>query len=214
MTVTQRGEARRRDILRHTIETIADRGIENTRFQDVAASADVSIGTVQHYFGSRDDLIDAALSAHTLATISEIWSTIPEAGDPWQGLVSLLHGYRVSGDIRQRARIWISLSNSAMNNPRHRTLLESLYFEWGRPFMAVIQRGTEQGVFHLLMPVETCVDILLRLTDGYAMAEATSLTGGPALSSTLAAQAVPGVDDRTEAVFVGLAAALVGRRAA
>jgi AcrR family transcriptional regulator len=215
MAVTKRGEERRQTILQRTITIMADRGIESTRLQDVAKAAGISIGTIQHYFASREELIDTALSTYTLQTVDRIWSAVPEdEPDDWLALISLLHSYRSSGDMKERARIWISLSNSAMTNTHHRTLLESLYFQWSRPFLRVLRRGTRSGRFHPILPVEACTDVLLRLTDGYAMAEATTtgeaLALGHDLSDLPAVVGMPADADLTERVLVRLSAALVG----
>jgi AcrR family transcriptional regulator len=61
------------DILRAAAEVVAVRGLEGTRFSDVAERSATSISTLQYLFGSREDLVVAALrqaSADLLAAMS------------------------------------------------------------------------------------------------------------------------------------------------
>ena len=55
-----RATDRRVQVLEATVRVISERGAERTRLADVSRAAEVSIGLIQHYFGSRDDLLAAA----------------------------------------------------------------------------------------------------------------------------------------------------------
>ena len=52
--------ARRPVILAAATRAIAERGFDGVRYVDVAEEAGVAVGTVQHYFPSRDALLGAA----------------------------------------------------------------------------------------------------------------------------------------------------------
>lgn len=54
---------RRSDLLDATITVIARRGVRGLRVQEVAAQAGVSVPLIYHYFGNREGLLSAALSA-------------------------------------------------------------------------------------------------------------------------------------------------------
>lgn len=74
-------EARRRAIAEAVFEVIGSRGLEAVSLRDVAAQAGVSMGAVQHYFASKEQMLLFALShmrdrvlarmQHELATIGE-----------------------------------------------------------------------------------------------------------------------------------------------
>ena len=208
MAITAHGAERRDALLTTTIRIIASRGIDRTRLQDVAEASSVSIGTVQHYFGTREQLVDEALGVYTLQTVRLIWQAVPDQAQPWAQLVALVRAYRRAGDIKERSRIWISLSNSAMTNDAHRRLLESLYFQWAQPFLTVLRRGVDADVFAPIMPIEACTDTLLRLTDGFAMAEATTLDGALALAAG-GRRTTGSTDDLTEQLLLKVCEALV-----
>ncbi|MDN6380080.1 MAG: TetR/AcrR family transcriptional regulator, partial [Brevibacterium aurantiacum] len=48
---------RRSAILESAIDQIGHRGVEAVRMKDIAEAAGVSVGTVQYYFGARDELL-------------------------------------------------------------------------------------------------------------------------------------------------------------
>jgi AcrR family transcriptional regulator len=74
-------EARRRAIADAIFEVIGSRGLEAVSLRDVAAQAHVSMGAVQHYFASKDQMLlfalgrmrDRALArmSHELAAVAE-----------------------------------------------------------------------------------------------------------------------------------------------
>ncbi len=60
------------------IEVIAERGVERTRFADVALAGGMSVGNLQYLFGSRTAMIREALEAAAiadLAVLEELGST-------------------------------------------------------------------------------------------------------------------------------------------
>lgn len=65
--------SRQARILRAALEVFADRGTSATTMQDVARTADVSVGLVQHHFGSKDGLIEA-VDGHVLTVIATAMS--------------------------------------------------------------------------------------------------------------------------------------------
>lgn len=73
--------SRQERILRAALEVFSDRGTSATTMQDVARAADVSVGLVQHHFGSKDGLIEA-VDGHVLAVIATAMSASLPASAP------------------------------------------------------------------------------------------------------------------------------------
>jgi AcrR family transcriptional regulator len=65
ITLTARQAARRERIIRAALDLAADGGYEAVQMRDVAARADVALGTIYHYFSSKDHLLAATLVAWT-----------------------------------------------------------------------------------------------------------------------------------------------------
>jgi len=161
-------------IIDAAIEVISRSGLAGARLKDVAAEAKVSVGTVQHYFGSKEKLVDEALYSIAADTVNAILRSSQAASSQtaWEELCGMLATYREWGDYPKRARMWLTFAASGLDNPAHRRLIQSVSQQWVAPFAQVIRRGTQDGEFHPVAPIDDIVDILLRLTDGYTMSQA------------------------------------------
>lgn len=80
MTSGPRGGKRRAAIIQAALEVCASRGCADATFQAIAQTAGVSVGAIQHHFGSKERLIDA-VDSHVLQTISAVMSQ-PEPDEP------------------------------------------------------------------------------------------------------------------------------------
>jgi AcrR family transcriptional regulator len=63
--LTARQAARRERIIRAALELASEGGYEAVQMRDVAARADVALGTIYHYFSSKDHLLAATLVTWT-----------------------------------------------------------------------------------------------------------------------------------------------------
>lgn len=82
-------EQRRAEIVRALWVVINDRGIEGVTYQAVARAAGISVGRVQHYFESKDELVLAGCRA-IVERATEVYSERVRSLDPWSGLLELL----------------------------------------------------------------------------------------------------------------------------
>lgn len=81
MTSAQpRGARRRAAIIQAALAVFAARGGADATFQTIAQTAGVSIGAIQHHFGSKERLIEA-VDTYVLQTIGAVMSQ-PEPGEP------------------------------------------------------------------------------------------------------------------------------------
>ncbi|SBS78113.1 Regulatory protein TetR [uncultured Mycobacterium sp.] len=75
-----RGGPRRAAIMQAALEVFASRGSADATFQIIAQTAGVSVGAIQHHFGSKERLIDA-VDTHVIQTIAAVMSQ-PEPAQP------------------------------------------------------------------------------------------------------------------------------------
>lgn len=91
-------KATRERILVRASELFAARGKGSTSVRDIARAADVSLATVLHYFGSKDDLYKASIDRmydEVTELKSELEGVIADADDPAQALdLAVVESYR------------------------------------------------------------------------------------------------------------------------
>lgn len=78
--LTERQAQRRERVLRAAIELAAEGGYDGVQMRAVAERADVALGTVYHYFSSKDHLLAESLN-EWLATFGRSIALAPVAGD-------------------------------------------------------------------------------------------------------------------------------------
>ena len=71
------GAETRERLLRAAADVFARRGYDGTRVADIAAAADVSNGALYAHFGSKADLLVAALRAHGRRLLAEVLAADP-----------------------------------------------------------------------------------------------------------------------------------------
>lgn len=156
--------AQRERILRAAETLLVTHGVERSRLRDVSDAAGVSIGTVQHYFDTRDNLI-AELFEWSSERRLEAWmAAAPSSGDPWSRVVALLYA-SLPDPLLWRSRIWIEFCAMA-RDAELRSKLDRHYDAWRPPFRAAIEAGVGAGVFRIVMPVADIVDLFIIFGDG------------------------------------------------
>ena len=90
-------------------------GVERSRLRDVAEAAGVSIGTVQHYFDTRDRLIGELFDWSAERRLNAWLAAAPAGDDPWARLVSLLDA-SLPEPLLWRSRIWIEFCAMARDD--------------------------------------------------------------------------------------------------
>jgi AcrR family transcriptional regulator len=168
--------ARREAILAAAEQLLVDSGVERMRLRDVAAVAGVSIGTIQHYFDTRDRLVDALFDWSARRRLEAWVSVEPGDEDPWRRVCTLL-GHALAEPVLRRSRIWIEFLAMARDEAL-RGHLADFYAAWRRPFHDAVAAGIASGAFRPSLPVEDVVDLLILGLDG---AEVAIVLGVPGL---------------------------------
>lgn len=157
-------QAQRERILSAAEALLVSHGVERSRLRDVAEAAGVSIGTVQHYFDTRDRLIAELFDWSAERRLRAWTDALPVDGDPWSRLVALLYA-SLPEPALWRSRIWIEFCAMARDDGL-RAKLDRFYDAWRPPFRTVIEEGIAAGLFDPQAPVEDIVDLFILLGDG------------------------------------------------
>jgi AcrR family transcriptional regulator len=163
---------RKRAILDATLRLVAAQGAAAVRLRDVARSSGVSVGSLQYYFDSRDQLIREAFDQHA----RDVVDLVALAGDPsalpQARLGAVVEAAVLRQDLRQSAALWMEFVTAGLHDNQLRGLLAGAYEAWRELLAEVVRAGTESGDFRPLLPAETVVACLVALIDGFELAVA------------------------------------------
>lgn len=167
--------AQRERILSAAEKLLVTHGVERARLRDVAEAAGVSVGTVQHYFDTRDRLIAELFDWSSERRLRAWHAAVPADGDPWTRLVALLYA-SLPEPLLWRSRVWIEFCAMARDDAL-RAKLDRFYDAWRSPFREVIEEGVAAGAFQPASRVEDIVDLFVMLGDGASVAISLGASG-------------------------------------
>jgi AcrR family transcriptional regulator len=160
---------RRPQILVAAARVIARRGLTGLRLADVASEAGVSIGTIQHYFGTRQRLLMETFTFETERSLDRWLSAEDDGADAWQQLLALVDIVLDPPTFRERWTRWLQFWAAYAREPRLRRSIGATYDRWRAPFERAIGTGIESGDFAPELPLDSVVDRALALLDGLAL---------------------------------------------
>lgn len=164
-------------ILDTTLDLVARLGADQVRLRDVANAADVSVGTLQHYFETRDRMLHAAFERHTHHVVATIEKYGSSGSRPTERILSLLDGVTRDRGFARRAALWVEFASTASRDPELRKLMGWAYESWRRMLSDAVDEGIEAGQFRPVLPTDTVVSMLLALIDGDELALTIRIEG-------------------------------------
>ena len=155
-------------MLEATVRVVSERGAERTRLSDVARAANVSIGLIQHYFESRDELLVSSFDYFNDLWIGDWEKASRSEADPPQKLMRLLRlsAFEFEGWHEVQWRIWVEFWSICNRNPKFRASYAKIYDTFRGPFRDVIVEGVTRGDFSPRSTVEDVVDRLTAQIEG------------------------------------------------
>lgn len=163
---------RKRAILDATLGLVAAQGADAVRLRDVARASGVSVGSLQYYFDSRDQLIHEAFDQHAREVVDMITLAGDESTAPQVRLDAVLEAAVLRPDLRQSAALWMEFVTAGLHDDQLRVLLEGAYEAWRDLLAEVVRAGTKSGVFRPSLPPETVVACVVAMIDGFELAVA------------------------------------------
>jgi len=164
-----REAARRSQILRAARASIVALGYERVTVRDVAARAGVSTGTVVHYFGDKDSVLEAALLDKVQDTGLALRAALAGARTAWERLERLIEAsLPASDEVRDEWRLWLTFWGEATRNERLRAVSERQHQRWTRFLARIIADGIAAGEFAPVEPAVTATQVAA-LIDGLAV---------------------------------------------
>ncbi|MCA5922937.1 TetR/AcrR family transcriptional regulator [Curtobacterium oceanosedimentum] len=144
----QRPEVRRAMIVQAARAVIVRKGVGATGLRDIAAEADVSVGTVTYHFGSVAEILNEVVVLET----ERFYGAIVEAVDAEPDVVAALRMLvaPLFGDteqVRQHWRIWSDYWTAVVRRPEVAAEYAERIRVWEACLARVVRRGVDTGVF-------------------------------------------------------------------
>jgi len=142
---------RHQEILEAASRVITEKGLAETRIQDIAEACGVSPGLILYYFESKDRLLVEALTYANdqfyLQTAREL-RKMPSARDRLQRAIELtVPGYLPEFNLLDEWALWLEIWVRALRDPEIAKEREGLDRRWAQFIAEVIRYGRQTGEF-------------------------------------------------------------------
>jgi AcrR family transcriptional regulator len=142
---------RHQEILEAAARVITDRGLADTRIQDIAERCEVSPGLILYYFESKDRLLLEALTyandKYYLAQARDL-RRLSSARDRFERLVDLsTPGLLPDFERLEEWALWIEIWVRALRDPALAKEAEVLDRRWRQSIAEIVRSGRESGEF-------------------------------------------------------------------
>lgn len=142
---------RRAMIVEAARAVIVERGIANTRMRDLAAVAEVSLGTLTYHFSGIEEILAEAVRAEMTEFYDPIVERSEAAATGREALRVLVDGF-LSDDLRTREHwllwldFWTITSHAATtDDASHAAWQSEVYDRWREVVSAAVRRGQVDG---------------------------------------------------------------------
>lgn len=161
---------RRREIVYAVWAVIAEHGIKALTMRAVADEAKVSVGRIQHYFQSKDELVRAACRA-MVEGADQRYGERTTAADPLSALRELVtHAIPTDDALRVGTAVWYSYVAKSLDDPDIARILGEAKqgaFEFA---VQLLKDAKDRGQLRGNIDNVTAARQLLSMADGLSMA--------------------------------------------
>ncbi len=161
------GTTTRTRILAAAMRQIAERGYGGMRLADVAVDAGVSLGLVQHYFGTRTGLLQATFETGTEVNLRRAREIAHGPGTPSERLTGLIRWGCADIDAADGSwEFWFEFWLAALREPELSLRNRAGDQGWQGAFRTVLSDGIADGSFAPDGTPEQVATKLVTLLDG------------------------------------------------
>lgn len=168
-------ESRRDQILSSTVQCIAQNGYDGVRLRDVSRHAGVSVGMIQHYFDSREELVAQAIGYLSDDLVQQFFQPEQQPVNAWEQITAMVDRLCGVPDLAAHSHMWLTLGGAVFRHPELRPELERVYSAWDVYVRTAVTHGTETGEFSPIGGIDDVVATFLAFFDGYEYDMSTGL---------------------------------------
>ncbi|RBQ19115.1 TetR family transcriptional regulator [Spongiactinospora rosea] len=163
-----RHEERRRQIAEALLAIIDRHGLDAVSLRDVAAEAEVSLGAVQHYFRSKDEMLLFALDYISERGTERIQRNLGQGERPPRAIVRDILAELVPADDQRRAELRIATAFTARSlvSPNLADHLRTGYAALHDVLALLIRHAQDAGEMPAALDPERTAATLFALAEG------------------------------------------------
>ncbi len=163
-------------ILEAAAHGLVEHGYDRVRLRDIARRAGFSIGLIQHYFDTREELLKQAYAYSSDVLVQRWRDTASTEDDPWRRIVALIDELADDVDLRAHCIRWTEFCVIAARRPQLAREVQRVYDLWRDDLTEAIEAGVQSGLFALKLPLPDTLDLLLTAVDGFELELAAGIT--------------------------------------
>lgn len=150
---------------------MAERGLERTRYADVARASGAPVSTLQNAFGSLDALLSAAID-QAARRDGDFLHTLPaaDAATATERMRELVVGSFDEPDAFESWLVWLELWRSAARNTGVQAHTAHAYDIWWGAAQEIVEHGQRTGEFTTAMSSRDLAIAVVAVLDGCATA--------------------------------------------
>lgn len=160
----------RERILRAAGEVVARRGVEQTRYADIAAHAGVSISTLQYLFGTLDALVVAVIAHQAREYLTVARTQVEAIADPVVRLAWVIDHFVTADVDEDEARadwlVWVEYWRAAARDPNLHDDSFAAYEGWRALVADAVDAGVASGAFVPVIAADEIAQGILAMSDG------------------------------------------------
>lgn len=153
------------EILDAAARVVGRRTLADTRLRDIADEAGSSVGTLQHYFGSRQELLGATFRHTQQRAVARYTEQVEGEQDPWLKIVAFIDD-AVREPFAEEWLPWLMFQPTAATDTELREESNETFGIWKGVLIEIIESGRSSGTFEPVFETEGTVEMMLALVDG------------------------------------------------
>jgi AcrR family transcriptional regulator len=143
-------DVRRNELIAATMSVISVSGFDGTTVRDIARAAGASVGSVNYYFASKDDLVRAAVAETDARFRTQVRAAVMAAvGFPEKLACVVEFCFPDEAQAGPDWSVFLDFWNQAARHDDYREIFDEAHSEWIEMLTRVLADGVKDGSFSL-----------------------------------------------------------------
>jgi AcrR family transcriptional regulator len=191
-------DIRRVELIAATLRIMSEQGFERATVRDIARAAGASVGSVNYYFKSKDDLLHAAIAETDAQFRSHVRAAVAETSGHAEKLERVVELCFPDDELEGPDwGVFVDLWHQASRLESYRAIFQEASAEWVELLSDVLVDGAADGTFHLTGTPRDEAVAFAAMIDGLALYTRVTQHVDTAAAQRIARQHITGLCRKT-----------------